>query len=767
MRKIYEVAKAELQTLFYSPIAWLIIIVFIFQVSLLFTSALELRVTQMLLGYRTPMLTQAIFANPSGGLLFEVQNYLYLYIPLLTMGLMSRELSSGSINLLYSSPITNTQIILGKYLSMVVYASLLICIIGIYVGFGCCVIENVEWRWLLTALLGLYLLICTYAAIGLFMSSLTSYQVVAAIGTLVILTALNYVKVMWQDIEFVRDITYWFSISGRSVSFLYGFIGSEDLIYLLIVILLFIYLTIVRLQACRQKARWIHSMSKYLLIFSITIILGYITSRPVMKCYYDATTTKANTLTPNSQDVIAKMEGGLTITTYVNLFDETNHPIAFPRFVNNDMARFSHYLRFKPEIKLKYVYYYDSIYSPSLEYRFPNMSMQQRAERLMELHKVNSRLFLKPGEVDKLVDLSSEGKTFVRELVRDNGERTFLRIYNDFEKLPSEAEITAAFKRITMRLPIVGFLSGHGERSIKEDDNRSYSAFVNYKTFRPALINQGFDVAEVILDKPIPDDIKILVIADPQQELTENERRNLDQYIERGDNLVIATEPKRRDVANSLIERFGVKFVPGILANSGEYSNLTQSRPTADIKNIDNLYQLAGLRYFGSVISMPDAVGLEYTLDKGFNVTEILATDTLAWNELQTTDFMNEDQRATLDNGSGEIQKKYVTGLALTRKMGEKEQKITILGDADCIANGELSTSRRGVRASNFTLIQSLFFWLSDGEVPIDVRRPAFTDNNLLVEEGDMGLITMSFQWLFPCLILILAMVIWLRRRGR
>ena len=240
MRKIYEVAKTELQTLFYSPIAWLIIIVFVFQISLSFTSALDLRVTQMMLGYRTPMLTQAIFANRIGGLLFAVQNYLYLYIPLLTMGLMSRELSSGSINLLYSSPVTNSQIILGKYLSMVVYAFLLMCIIGIYVGFGCCVIENVEWRWLLTGMLGLFLLICTYAAIGLFMSSLTSYQVVAAIGTLVILAVLNYIKVMWQDIEFVRDITYWFSISGRSVSFLYGFIGSEDLLYFLIVILLFL-----------------------------------------------------------------------------------------------------------------------------------------------------------------------------------------------------------------------------------------------------------------------------------------------------------------------------------------------------------------------------------------------------------------------------------------------------------------------------------------------------------------------------------------------
>lgn len=767
MRKIYEVAKTELQTLFYSPIAWLIIVVFIFQISLLFTNTLDLRVTQMLLGYRTPMLTQAIFADPVGGLLFGVQNYLYLYIPLLTMGLMSRELSSGSINLLYSSPITNTQIILGKYLSMVVYAFLLICIIGIYVGFGCCVIENVEWRWLLTALLGLFLLICTYSAIGLFMSSLTSYQVVAAMGTLVILAALNYIKGIWQDVEIVRDITYWFSMSGRSTSFLYGLIGSEDLIYFLIVILLFLSLTIVRLQACRQKARWTHSMGRYLLIFSITIVLGYITSRPAMKCYYDATSTKANTLTTNSQEVIAQMDGGMTITTYINLFDETTHSIAFPRFVNTDMSRFSHYLRFKPEIKLKYVYYYDSIYNPSLERRFPDMSTQQRAERLMELYKVSPKLFLKPGEVDKLVDLSGEGKTFVRELVRDNGERTFLRIYNDFEKLPSEAEITAAFKRITMKLPIVGFLSGHGERSIKEDDNRSYSAFVNYKAFRLALINQGFDVTEVTLDKPIPDDIKILVIADPQQELTENERCNLEQYIERGDNLVITAEPKRRDIANSFIERFGVKFVPGILANASEYSSLTQSRPTADVETIDKLYQLAGLRYFGSVISMPDAVGLEYTRGRGFNVTEILTTDSLTWNELQTTDFMNEEQKATFDSTSGEVQKKYVTGLALTRNIGEKEQKIMILGDADCITNGELSTSRRRVRASNFTLVQSLFFWLSDGEVPIDVRRPPFPDNNLLIEESDMGLITMSFQWLFPCLILILALVIWLRRRGR
>ena len=65
-------------------------------------------------------------------------------------------------------------------------------------------------------MLGLYLLVCAYAAIGLFMSSITSYQVVAAMGTLAVLAVLNFVGDMWQDIDFVRDITYWLAINGRA-----------------------------------------------------------------------------------------------------------------------------------------------------------------------------------------------------------------------------------------------------------------------------------------------------------------------------------------------------------------------------------------------------------------------------------------------------------------------------------------------------------------------------------------------------------------------
>ena len=107
MKTIYKIARTELQTLFYSPIAWLILVIFTFQASMAFTNGLAGNVRSQELGYGLYNVTMGVFAGWRG-MFIAMQQYLYLYIPLLTMGLMSRELSSGSIKLLYSSPVTNT-----------------------------------------------------------------------------------------------------------------------------------------------------------------------------------------------------------------------------------------------------------------------------------------------------------------------------------------------------------------------------------------------------------------------------------------------------------------------------------------------------------------------------------------------------------------------------------------------------------------------------------------------------------------------------------
>ena len=82
-----------------------------------------------------------------------------------------------------------------------------------------------------TGLLGIFLLTCTYAAIGIYISSLTAYQFVAAIGTFIVLMLLSLVGGWWQEYDFVRDVTYWFSINGRASTFINGMICSEDVIY--------------------------------------------------------------------------------------------------------------------------------------------------------------------------------------------------------------------------------------------------------------------------------------------------------------------------------------------------------------------------------------------------------------------------------------------------------------------------------------------------------------------------------------------------------
>ena len=166
------------------------------------------------------------------------------------------------------------------------------------------------------------------------------------------------------------------------------------------------------------------------------------------------------------------------------------------------------------------------------------------------------------------------------------------------------------------------------------------------------------------------------------------------------------------------------------------------------------------------VVTMPGCTGLEYTRDKGFNVTPLFTSDTVnCWNELETTDFV--DDTVKLNPEAGEIEKIYTTALALTRKVGEKEQKIIILGDADCLSNGEISISRKGVRASNYSLITGSFFWMSDEEVPIDVRRPNPPDNAVRVGETGMYISKLGLMGLFPILLAIAAIIIWIRRRGR
>lgn len=350
----------------------LILIVFSFQCSQLLLRIADSLAVQKAMNYTLADLTTFALSGRIG-FFKELQSYLYLYIPLLTMSLMSSEYASGSIRLLYSSPVTNRQIILGKYLAMLIFGAAMLGIVLLYTLYAASIIEHFDFTAAASGLLGLYLLICTYAAIGLFMSCITSYQVVAAVGTLVLLAALRYLRYVGQSVDFVRDITYWLSIDGRCNEFVRGLICSEDLIYFLLVIALFLVLAITWLGDIRQKTEKRRAAWRYAAILLVTVTIGYITSRPSVKWFHDATRTKQETLTPNSQRIVEQIEGPITMTTYVNILDDFRWA-ALPSNKINDQLRFEQFTRFCPDMEFRYVYYYNHSTDSRLYARYPDLN---------------------------------------------------------------------------------------------------------------------------------------------------------------------------------------------------------------------------------------------------------------------------------------------------------------------------------------------------------------------------------------------------------
>lgn len=99
--------------------------------------------------------------------------------------------------------------------------------------------------------------------------------------------------------------------------------------------------------------------------------------------------------------------------------------------------------------------------------------------------------------------------------------------------------------------------------------------------------------------------------------------------------------------------------------------------------------------------------------------------------------------------------------------MGNREQRIIVLGDADCISNSELMMYRKGIKASNFSLITESFRWLTDGEFPVNTRRPDPADTSISLELSSMKWVKLMFVGILPLLLIGCGILIWHRRRGR
>ena len=753
MKTIYRIAKTELNTMFYSPVAWVVLVIFSIQSSWKFFNTIERFEKAQKIGQSMDNLSQIVFSGFSG-LYTEMQNYLYLYVPLLTMGLVSREINSGSIKLLLSSPIRIKDIVLGKYLAIAAYCLLFIAILGLQVAIAYFSIENLDLKFAISGLIGLYLLVCTYAAIGLFMSCLTSYQVVAAISTLVVLAGLNFIGKLWQDIEIVKDITYFLSIAGRANEMLEGLIISKDVLYFVLVSSLFIVLSIYKLQTGRDAQTASKRALKYTVLIATVLSLGYITSRAPLTFYHDMTRNKDNTLTKSSLDVVDKIEGPVKITTYVNLLD-TDYYMAMPYSQNSDITSFAKYTRFLPQIEMEYVYYYDTSTNEALYAQNPGLNDKQLAEKMVESQDMKLKKLYSPAEIKKIIDLGPEQNRVVRT-VEYNGKKTFLRMFDDLFKVPFEKEISASLKRLVSNPVKIVFATGNMERSIEKNGDKNYKTGFNEITFRNSLINQGFDVASVDINaQNIPSATDILIIADPKTQLSQGAIDRITKYIDEGKNLMLLTEPETNSALVTITDKLGIGFTKQTLVQESE-TNSPDFLVTELQKNVDST--VIKLSKINNPIPFLGSSGITSTKEAGFKVTTLLKTNKQpVWESQAGVTSISEDLKK--QPSSKEIP--LVT--ALTRNINGKTQKIIVAGDADFMGNAELSRGGSGT----FQFVTDIFSWCSNYQFPIDTTRPQKIDNKITITSNQVFINKILFIGIFPLLIILGGAFILIRRNRR
>ncbi|HEY5703423.1 MAG TPA: ABC transporter permease subunit [Gammaproteobacteria bacterium] len=249
MNNIFTIAAHELRRLFKSPLAWIILGVVEFLLAVFFFLLLN-QFLNPAPWYAGRGVTEIVVAG-----VFQVSGIIILLIaPLVTMRIFSEERRTGTINLLLSSPVSLTELVLGKYLGLLAFFVIMLALITL-MPLSLLLGTPIDLLQTASGLLGLFLLTASFAAIGVFVSTLSAQPAAAAIMTFGILFMLWIINMAANTgNETTRLVFEYLSLLNHYNNLIVGVFNSADVFYYLIVCLTFIGLSIWRLDMDRLPA---------------------------------------------------------------------------------------------------------------------------------------------------------------------------------------------------------------------------------------------------------------------------------------------------------------------------------------------------------------------------------------------------------------------------------------------------------------------------------------------------------------------------------
>jgi ABC-2 type transport system permease protein len=264
IKGILAIYRRELGGYFVSPIAYVVTGFFLFLTGYFFDNLLT-----DVIDYSIRMQAQSQFGAPPqfDAPALVIRNFtgfattiLLFLVPMLTMGVYAEERKRGTMEMLMTSPITELQIVLGKFLaSLTMFAAMLSP--TLFYHFIMSQYSDSQygdpalpWKILWVGYLGVFLLGASLLALGSFISSLTENQIVAGVVTFVVFLVLWLLNMGGRGSDTVlSEILKYLSILKHNESFAQGVIDTSSIIYYLSVVTLGLFLTLRNLDSMRWR----------------------------------------------------------------------------------------------------------------------------------------------------------------------------------------------------------------------------------------------------------------------------------------------------------------------------------------------------------------------------------------------------------------------------------------------------------------------------------------------------------------------------------
>lgn len=649
-------------------------------------------------------------------------------IPILTMRIISEDRKNKTDQLILTAPVSVVKIVLGKFFAVAAVFMILAGIICLYppiMGqFG-----DIPYKETYVAIFGFVLVGLAGIAVGVFLSSITESQIIAAVLTFV---ALFVSYLMAPICSFISSTGNWFTeflsvfdIFSKFEQLLNGTLDLKSVVYLVSVVVLMLFLTVQTIQKRRYSVSFknmkmgAYSMGAIVFFTAAIVFINLVMAKlPERYTIFDMTDNQMYSLTDDSKNMLRALDQDAEIIVYCA---ESNFDESIGQLIRRYAGETSH-------VTITYV---DPVTNPQF---YKNYSTSPMA---------TGTIVVRSGEKFRII---TQDELYVYESTLNYYTYSY---DNSITGIDAEGQITSALAYVTGEEEhVVYFTTGHGEDVYEE----SYCDLIS-------KANASYNSVNLITLDEVPEDAECLIINNPTGDFNQDDMDKVAAYIDRGGNVIISLPATGNDVPiiGAFLKEYGLTLQNYLVADSSRsryFQTPYYLLPAVNYSSYTTT--ISGEYYIFCPYTL--AMTVDDELPENVDVIEILSTSSKSFAKDMKKEITSDEME------DGDIEGPFAPVVAVTKTADDGTTGKLFVSSCANLFTESASAMVSGGNEKLFTEVMSRFINIENVvSIPakmLDVTYLTLTEENIRFWKN----VTI---FIIPGGLLIFGIIFWLRRRKK